>query len=180
MTDYKYHHGLCIMRAQPFHIGHAKLIDKMLKECAQVTIILGSIQEQGTERNPFNYTTRKKMLQNVYRERQDYARLKIMGIFDINNPVEWPDYVLDFVHETCPNLPTPDVYYAGSTFDAQWFKSAFQHIEYEDRTDESFPFVSGSMIRDMIRFGDRRWKNFVHTPNQQIIEDYFSKKKGII
>ncbi len=49
------------MRAQPFHIGHAKMIDKMLRECEQlVTIVLGSIQEQGTERNPLNYTTRKK------------------------------------------------------------------------------------------------------------------------
>lgn len=60
MSEYKYQHGLSIMRAQPFHIGHARLIDRMLRECEKVTIILGSIQEQGTERNPLNYTTRKK------------------------------------------------------------------------------------------------------------------------
>ena len=60
MSEFKYKHGLSIMRAQPFHIGHAKMIDKMLRECEQVTIVLGSIQEQGTERNPLNYTTRKK------------------------------------------------------------------------------------------------------------------------
>ena len=27
MSEYKYQHGLSIMRAQPFHIGHQKLID---------------------------------------------------------------------------------------------------------------------------------------------------------
>ena len=86
MSEFKYKHGLSIMRAQPFHIGHAKMIDKMLRECEQVTIVLGSIQEQGTERNPLNYTTRKKMIQNVYRNRPEYARLKIIGLFDINNP----------------------------------------------------------------------------------------------
>lgn len=62
MSEYKYQHGLSIMRAQPFHIGHQKLVDRMLKECERVTIVLGSIQEQGTARNPLNYTTRKKMI----------------------------------------------------------------------------------------------------------------------
>ena len=60
MSEYKYKHGLSIMRAQPFHIGHDKIIKQMLRDCERVTIILGSIQEQGTERNPLNYTTRKK------------------------------------------------------------------------------------------------------------------------
>ena len=71
MSEYKYVHGLCIMRAQPFHIGHQKLIDKMLRECERVTVVLGSIQEQGTSRNPLNYTTRKKMIQNIYRSKPE-------------------------------------------------------------------------------------------------------------
>ena len=112
MPEFKYKHGLSIMRAQPFHIGHAKMIDKMLRECEQVTIVLGSIQEQGTERNPLNYTTRKKMIQNVYRNRPEYPRLKIIGLFDINNPAEWAEYVLDFMNESLPQLGRPDVYYA--------------------------------------------------------------------
>ena len=71
MEKFKYTHGLCIMRAQPFHIGHQKLIDKMLRECERVTVGLGSIQEQGTARNPLNYTTRKKMIQNIYRSKPE-------------------------------------------------------------------------------------------------------------
>lgn len=100
MSEYKYQHGLSIMRAQPFHIGHQKLVDRMLKECERVTIVLGSIQEQGTARNPLNYTTRKKMIQNIYRSRPEYERLKIIGLFDINNPAEWGEYVLDFIAES--------------------------------------------------------------------------------
>lgn len=107
MSEYKYQHGLSIMRAQPFHIGHARLIDRMLRECEKVTIILGSIQEQGTERNPLNYTTRKKMIQNVYRHRPEYERLKVIGLFDINNPAEWAEYVLDFMNESLPQLGRP-------------------------------------------------------------------------
>lgn len=180
MSEYKYKHGLSIMRAQPFHIGHAKLIDEMLAQCEKVTIILGSIQEQGTSRNPLNYTTRKKMIQNLYRNKEEYARLKIIGLFDINNPAEWGEYVLDFVNETFPDLPTPDVYYAGSTYDAHWFKDCFANIELVNRTDPDFPFVTGTMIRDMIKFGDVRWKNFIHPENYHIIEEYFNRKKAVI
>lgn len=180
MSKFKYKHGLCIMRAQPFHIGHQKLVDQMLKDCERVTIALGSIQEQGTERNPFNYTTRKKMIQNIYRNTPDYERLKVIGLFDINNPAEWGEFVLDFLKESFSDLPLPDVYYAGSSYDAHWFKDCFKHIELVDRTDPSFPFVTGTMVRDMIKFGDQRWKNFIAPENHHIVEEYFNKKKGII
>lgn len=168
------------MRAQPFHIGHDKVIRKMLNECEKVTIILGSIQEQGTDRNPLNYTTRKKMIQNIYRSKPEYDRLRVIGLFDINNPAEWAEYVLDFMAENIPGLPRPDVYYAGSQYDAHWFRHAFENIEVVDRTDQDFPFVTGTMVRDMIKFGDPRWKNFIHPENYQIIEDNFYKKKAII
>ena len=180
MPNFKHKHGLTIMRAQPFHIGHAKLIDQMLQDCEQVTVILGSIQEQGTARNPLNYTTRKKMIQNIYRQKPEYERLKIIGLFDINNPAEWGEYVLDFINETFPDFPKPDVYYAGSSYDAHWFKDCFEHIRLVDRTDPTFPFVTGTMIRDMIKFGDSRWKNFIHEQNHALIEEYFHKKKAII
>ena len=180
MSNFKYMHGLTIMRAQPFHIGHQKLIDKMLNDCERVTVVLGSIQEQGTARNPLNYTTRKKMIQNIYKGKDEYNRLKIVGLFDINNPAEWGEYVLDFIEESFSQLPKPDVYYAGSSYDAHWFKECFKYIELVDRTDESFPFVTGSMVRDMIKFGDKRWKNFIAKENHSLVEEYFNKKKGII
>ena len=180
MPKFKYKHGLSIMRAQPFHIGHQKLVDTMLKDCERVTVALGSIQEQGTARNPLNYTTRKKMIQNIYRDTPEYERLKIIGLFDINNPAEWGEFVLDFMKESFPDLELPDVYYAGSEYDAHWFKECFKHIELVDRTDPSFPFVTGTMVRDMIKFGDSRWKNFIHPKNHHLVEEYFNKKKGII
>ncbi|MFV0627529.1 MAG: hypothetical protein ACK5N8_09330 [Alphaproteobacteria bacterium] len=180
MPNFKYKHGLSIMRVQPFHIGHNRMIEMMLKDCEMVTIVLGSIQEQGTERNPLNYTTRKKMIQNIYRNSPDYPRLKIIGLFDINNPAEWAEYVMDFMVESFPDLAKPDVYYAGSKYDAHWFRQAFEKIELIDRTSQDFPFVTGTMVRDMIKFGDVRWKNFINPENHKIIEESFFKKKAII
>lgn len=178
--SFKYQHGVAVMRAQPFHIGHSRVIDKMLELCESVTIVLGSIQEQGTARNPLNYTTRKKMIQNVYKKHPRYERLRIVGIFDINNPVEWANYVLEFLQENLTDRAAPDVYFAGSDYDGHWFKSAGMKVEYVDRTNPDFPFVTGTMIRDMIKFGDKRWKNFVHAENQELVENAFSRQQAII
>ncbi|MFR8205008.1 MAG: hypothetical protein ACLU99_00770 [Alphaproteobacteria bacterium] len=100
------------MRAQPLHIGHERVLRDMLEKCARVTVILGSIQEQGTARNPFTYLTRKQMILNIFQN--ETARLKVMGLFDINNPTQWSDFVLDFMRENMPEWGTPDVYYAGA------------------------------------------------------------------
>lgn len=178
--SYKYAHGLTVMRAQPFHIGHEKMVNQMLDECERVTLLLGSIQEHGTNRNPLSYSVRKKMIQNIYRQHPaDYARLRIIGLYDINNPAEWAEYVLDFISETMPDLPKPDVYYAGSDYDAHWFRNAFNHIEIIDRVNPNFPFVTASMIRDMLKFKDTRWKNFVAPVNHVLLEDHFYTKKGV-
>ena len=61
-----------------------------------------------------------------------------------------------------------------------WFKGAFQNIEYVDRTAPDFPFVTGTMVRDMIKFGDMRWKNFIHSENHALIEEHFYRKKAIV
>lgn len=171
-----YKHGLAIMRAQPLHIGHERIIRQMLEKCDKATVILGSIQEQGTPRNPFSYTQRKKMILNAFAE--EATRLKVMGLFDINNPTEWANFVLDFMQENMPEWGTPDVYFAGSPYDAQWFRECFANIEYVDRTDLSFPYVSGSMVRDMMTISDERWRNFVNPKNHAFIEEYLSPKKG--
>ena len=167
---FKYQHGLCVMRAQPFHIGHRKLVDKMLKECAHVTIVLGSIQEHGTERSPLTYETRKCLIQNIYQGSPEYKRLTVTGLCDINNPAKWGEFVFDFMRATFPKMPLPDAYYAGSSYDAHWFTAYCPNIVLVDRTDPHFPFVSGTMVRDMIRFKDLRWKTFVAPENHEIIE----------
>ena len=170
--------GLVVMRAQPLHIGHQKLINRMLHECEKIIIILGSVQEQGTERNPYTYIQRKQMILNVFSKERDL--ITILGMFDINNPTQWSSFVLDFLKESLPNLPSPNVYYAGSTYDAQWFTNVIPKIVIEDRVDYNFPYVSGSMVRDMIKIGDLRWKHFVPSEIHDIINDNIHTVKGIV
>lgn len=174
-----FHTGLAIMRAQPPHIGHIKLIRRMLRECEKAIIVLGSVQEQGTDRNPYSYIQRKEMLQKVFAATADAPRLKILGMFDINNPTQWGAFVMDFLKEACPGETLPDVYYAGSEYDAQWFRDIFDKIQIENRIDYDFPYVSGSMVRDMIKIGDKRWHDFVPKEIHAMIEELSQPKNGV-
>ena len=177
MKKKKFKLGLAVMRAQPLHIGHQKLINRMLNECEKIIIMLGSVQEQGTDRNPYTYIQRKQMILNVFDNNKE--RITILGMFDINNPTQWADFVLDFLRESLPHLPTPDVYYAGSSYDAQWFEKTMSKIIIEDRVDYNFPYVSGSMVRDMIKIGDLRWRQFVPKEIHKIIEESTNNQKGV-
>ena len=177
MEEKKFKSGLAVMRAQPLHIGHVKLIKRMLDECEKVIILLGSVQEQGTERNPYPYVLRKQMIQKVFAHELD--KITVLGMFDINNPTQWGAFVLDFLQESLPEHPRPDVYYAGSEYDAQWFRDILKNIVIENRVDYNFPYVSGSMVRDMIKIGDNRWKDFVPDEIHQMIEDYKTLAKGV-
>ena len=45
--------------------------------------------------------------------------------------------------------------------------------------DYNFPYVSGSMVRDMIKIGDLRWRQFVPKEIHKIIEESTNNQKGV-
>lgn len=121
MLKYKFNHGFCVIRCQPYHIGHDRLVKEMLKDCANVTVVIGSMQESGTDRNPLPYHVRKKMIQNVYRGSEEYNRMRIIGVKD-NHNFNWAEKVLEAIKEENPTLNLPDVFYAGEQNDYEWFR----------------------------------------------------------
>lgn len=160
-----YKHGLTVMRAQPFHLGHKNIINKMQNECENVTVVLGSVQNCGTERNPFTFEMRRQMLENCCGGKH----INILGVEDINRPDIWADFVLGRVAEHSLNLPAPDAYYAGCREDSAWFEGKVETIVIVDRYASSFPIISATMVRDMLRSGDERWKELVPQENIELI-----------
>jgi cytidyltransferase-like protein len=53
-------------RFQIFHKAHESLVDVALKMCDRIIILVGSAQEVGTERNPFDVHTRIQMIKEIY------------------------------------------------------------------------------------------------------------------
>lgn len=178
--EFKYEHGTAVMRCEPFHIGHKRIIDKMLEECKQITFVLGSIDKRDNEKNPFTFHDRKKMIRNIYIGTEDWKRMRVLGIPDINDDMKWAYYVLNSVKDHyVDNLEIPeetyirpDMYYAGSAYDARWFKEEKIGTTILNRTDQNFPYVSATMIRDLCKYGDSRWKLYVPEVNHPIVQKW--------
>ena len=169
---FKYQHGFCIIRCQPFHIGHDRLIKKMMEECAWGTVLIAAAQESGTEKNPLPYFVRKKMIQNVWRKNEAYSRLKILGVKDVNN-IPWNAHVLETIKKEEPDKPKPDIIYVGDESEYRFFADDVPNVGVCSRTTQDFPFLSGNMVRDMIALKDNRYKQFVHPENLELIRKSF-------
>ena len=176
--------GLVIMRGQPFHLGHIRLIDTALYHSNFVYLILGSIQEYGTDRNPFPFSQRKQMIKNYYINNIDkWSKLIIIGLPDIFS-LRWPTYVLEQIHGEYS--PTQDflayksydttnitTVFGGTQYDCDWFKNLKHHVV--GRADTEHPYVSATMIREMLTYKDPRWKEYIPKCNWEIVAKYFKE-----
>lgn len=90
--------GLVCGRFQTFHKGHEKLVDTGLLLCDRLLILIGSAQESGTERNPFNINTRTKILREIYGDRPEIMIYALSDMTDENDICpEWGRYLLNNV-----------------------------------------------------------------------------------
>lgn len=60
----KYEVGVYTGRFQPFHEGHAECIKEGLKEAQDLIIVIGSVDQPSTFKNPFSYKQRYAMIWN--------------------------------------------------------------------------------------------------------------------
>lgn len=78
--------GLLCGRFQTIHKGHESLVETGINLCDRLLILVGSAQECGTERNPFNISTRMKMIKTIY---GDKPNIMIYGLADMTNRSDW-------------------------------------------------------------------------------------------
>ena len=120
-----------IARFQPFHNGHKSIIDKMLKESENITIILWSAQEHGTEKNPLDPEQRKKLIDNLYGKKDN---IKILSLDDIDcDAYYWYIHVLNFLQEKVPEFGFPNSYYCGDMENGQYYNKGEFKIEVVNR-----------------------------------------------
>ena len=148
----KYNYGLYIGRFQPLHIGHESIIRKMLDECKQVIIAVGSSQESSTKRNPFTFEQREDLITNVFYRERLTEQLKIMPLEDREDPsndASWGDYVFQKVYQRF--YVFPDAVYEGAESERNnWYDNQNVEIVRVPRTE--IP-VSATLVREAIKNG---------------------------
>ena len=114
--------GIVLGRFQPFHNGHAHLVEQALARFDKVTIAVGSAQDEWTVDNPFSFDERKDMIQQWVDENGHKERIDIVGIEDINDPPKWVEHASNY-HGT-GTLVTSDeatkLLYENSNFEVRW------------------------------------------------------------
>ena len=84
--------GIVLGRFQPFHKGHAHLVEHALENFDQITIAVGSAQEEWTVDNPFSIQERTDMIGAWAKHNQFQDKITIVAIEDINDPPNWVEH----------------------------------------------------------------------------------------
>lgn len=171
----KFKCGLYVGRFQPLHIGHTSIIDRMLEECEQVIVAVGSAQESGTERNPLGYPFRQLIITETYYDYLD--RMYIVPIFDRNNYSEdssWGDYLFEQLREH--GVPQPDVIYEGEEdVRKNWYDNRNIPVIKIPRTIIS---ISGTKLRHAF-LNDHRTTAMLYLPTHVYVNYYDEIRKEI-
>ena len=83
--------GVMITRAQPFHIGHISVVQRMLSENDKILLIIGSSDKYGTKRNPFKCQIRFNVINSaIDYYKIDRKRIQIMVLPDFSSDRDIP------------------------------------------------------------------------------------------
>ncbi len=147
------------------HLGHSEMIQTAIELCDRVGIFVGSSQESGTQKNPFDYEKRKEFLFRCFGN-----RIEVYPLPDIHigNNAAWGDYVLLSAKEKMDALP--DLFISGEERRRDsWFN--------DDAIDELFiPKTIDISASQMTRFlldDDRKsWEQFIHPALRDSYDEY--------
>ena len=158
-----YDSGLIVGRFQTFHKGHQSLVDAGLQLCDRVLILIGSAQESGTERNPYNISTRIDVIRSVY---ADNSRVSVYALPDLANEnditEEWGRYVLGQVDRYLYKAPELMIY-GNDEARSRWFNVNDIKDSAEFIIPRSRLPISATMLREMMVKDERReWMKWVN------------------
>ena len=157
-----YDSGLIVGRFQTFHKGHQSLVNTALDLCDRVFILVGSSQESGTERNPFNIATRMSVIRECY---PDKDRVHIYALPDLTHENDitsaWGKFVLENVDRYLYKAPELMIYGNDEArsrwFDEEDIKNTSEFIVHRSKLP-----ISATMLREMMVNDDRKqWMQWV-------------------
>lgn len=110
MSDIKpYDLGLFVTRGQIVHQGHCSAIMTALNICDRVLVFVGSAQENGTIRNPFDIQTRIELIKEIFGD-----KVIVKPLNDLTNEKditpEWGSYLMDNVKRIMGKVPDVMIY----------------------------------------------------------------------
>jgi nicotinamide-nucleotide adenylyltransferase len=149
--------ALFITRAQPFHLGHLRVIRDILKKNDRIVIAIGSAQAKNTLKNPFTAREREEMVDLALKASR-VKNYEIVRIPDLFNDQLW----VARVNRVCRF----DAVYSMNPWTVRCFRKAGirvrRHAIYRK-------CLSGTEIRKRIRQG-KKWEALVPGPVSEYLK----------
>lgn len=139
--------GVLIGRFQPFHDGHAYLVQQVLEATDGVVIVIGSAFAARSLRNPWSFAERREMLLAGVPEAL-HPRIRVVGMPDVfYDEARWLRGVVNAVEGAAPDDARICLY--GHTKDASsYYLALFPDWEY--REEPNYRNLSATPMREAI------------------------------
>lgn len=158
-------------RFNPFHLGHAHVLERALRTSKLVVVLVGSSYKARTPKNPFSYEERKEMIEQWFRNYLTFGEghcgeLEIRPMRDFASNNKWIASVQSTVksvitaHCTRNSTILTDIYITGSDRDdstwyleafPQWKKDLVPALQHKPGTDED---LSATSVRKVLYESD--------------------------
>lgn len=171
-------------RFQHIHIGHEHVINTGLSIADRVLIMVGSSQESGSLRNPFDVQTRMEMIREIYPQKN----VIIKPLADLTNEdditFDWGRYVLNNVRRSVQKKPELFIYGNDESrsrwFDPEDIKDTTEVIISRSKIDISATRMRDFMVKDDIdswlSFSNPRLhKHYDHLRRELLSTEAYSK-----
>ena len=155
--------GMICGRFQTFHRGHESLVETGLLFCDRLLIIIGSAQESGTERNPYDLATRTDIIRAIYGHSDE---IMIHGLADLTHEndirPEWGRYLLGAVDRYIYKAPELMIY-GNDEARSRWFDLDDIRDTSEFIVNRGRIPISATLVRRAMVFDKRReWMSMVN------------------
>jgi nicotinamide-nucleotide adenylyltransferase len=136
--------GLYVGRFQPFHLGHLKAIQRVLKEADEAVIVIGSAQYSHNTNNPFTAGERLVMIRLALMEAGvDYSRVWVVPVPDVHLHMLWVAALEGYT-------PRFNVVYSNESLTRRLFMEAgykVKSIQFSERKDYNSTLVREKMLK---------------------------------
>jgi nicotinamide-nucleotide adenylyltransferase len=153
--------GFLVGRFQPFHNGHAQLIETILEDVDELIFGIGSAGESHTDRNPFTAGERILMTTKSLERLSTETTVYTVPIEDLNRNSVWVSHVQSI-------SPRFDIAYSNNPLVIQLFTEAGVEVRQTPMFDRET--LKGSEIREAMREGGN-WQSHVPEPVIDVIEE---------
>lgn len=136
--------GFFIGRCQLPHLGHVDLLRAALSKCSRLLVLIGSVYQPRTLKNPFTYEERVEMLQGCFTE-SELEKITFVPLPDLLPDPVWVRSVDNIVSKYGPPS-APTTIFGYEKDESSYYLQLFSH--YRDGTvAESYHGLSSTPLR---------------------------------